>query len=189
MSGASRHRPPSAGTAASRGVGRAGRCAGNSRTLPEPPTGLRRGLGGCTEGRDSGPSPRHGGWREQGRGLRVPRAPALPWCGCARNRGLARAMFSVLWAAGAAQPGRCCRGCLRAPRGGGSAGAGSPEYPQGVGATRVRSVTATGARTGLPFGMVLRSLAAMEAELVMIKSYPCLNLIFPLWKHNSEAQC
>lgn len=51
-------------------------------------------------------------------------------------------------------------------------GAGEPRVPTGVGATRVRSVTATRARTDLRFGMVLHSLAALEAELVMIKVIP-----------------
>lgn len=79
VSGPGRHPPPSAGTAASRGVGTAGRCAGNSRTLPGPARRAAvwaRGLWGGA-GRDRGPSPRHGGWREQGRGLWVPRVLGL----------------------------------------------------------------------------------------------------------------
>lgn len=51
-------------------------------------------------------------------------------------------------------------------------GAGEPRVPAGIGAARVRSGTATRARTGLRFGIVLHSLAALEAELVMIKVIP-----------------
>lgn len=50
--------------------------------------------------------------------------------------------------------------------------AGEPRVPTGVGAARVGSVTATRARRDLRFGMLLYSLAALEAELVMIKVIP-----------------
>lgn len=54
-----------------------------------------------------------------------------------REPRLARAMLSVLWAAGAAQPGGCC---VPAPRGGGSAGR-DPAHGRGRGAACTRRVS------------------------------------------------
>lgn len=167
VSGPGRHRPPSAGTAASGGAATAGQCAGNSRALPESPVELRRGLEGCMGGRDSGPCPRHGEWTEQGRGLWAPQhRPCRD-----RNRGLARAMLSGFWPR------------VRLSRGA-AVGAGSlhAETPRrcGRGAARTRrhrccpgeELRATRARTDLRSGILLHSLAALEAELVMIKVIP-----------------
>lgn len=53
-----------------------------------------------------------------------------------------------------------------------TAGAGEPRVPAGVGATGVRSVIAARARTDLQVGVVLHALAALQAELVMIKVIP-----------------
>lgn len=156
VSGHGRHRPPSAGTAASRGAGTAGGCAGNSRAPPEPLVGLRRGLASCMGGRDGGPAPppwwmervRPGALGSAGSGPAVTGLRRVPRAGPAMlsSQGFTppvpilpqqRLRESVSWAAGAAQPGRCCRGSLRAPRGGGSAGR-APSHSWGRGATCAR---------------------------------------------------
>lgn len=105
VSGARRHRQPSAGTAAPRGAGIAGGGAGRSCAPPRLRVGVRRGLDVCLWGRNgvcvSPPTPPW--WVEGGKaGLRwAPRLLLAAWTGlrpspcggCSWPHGLARAML------------------------------------------------------------------------------------------------